>query len=79
MTATVEGGWCRFCRNEHTPGLIHSMGCPIRIGTKVAMAAWEYGYREGWNGNLHTEREMRNFHPSHSLGEYIGFLEFNEG
>lgn len=69
MTGTVSSKKCRFCRR---PVDQHVVGCPQRIGTKVAMEAWEYGYREGLREIYIPEHQFKTLHPSRVCGYHAG-------
>ena len=73
MTGTVSSEECRYCL--HSFGRPHHADCPIAVGSKVSMAAWQYGHEEGSRGREYLPHEMRNFHPSRKLGLDAGQIE----
>ncbi len=74
MTITSGGAVCRYCWRRVES---HQDACPIKIGTKVAMAAWDYGHGECALGRSYEDWEMKNFHPSRRLGATIGMIEWD--
>lgn len=75
MANTMGGSRCRFC--GHWVEGNHFEGCPTVIGTKVAMAAWEYGYREGLANRYIPERQYKALHPSRLRGYLTGQSEYD--
>ncbi|KKR36227.1 MAG: hypothetical protein UT69_C0033G0002 [Candidatus Yanofskybacteria bacterium GW2011_GWE1_40_10] len=76
MATTTGGERCEFCwRPISVSG--HNDGCPILVGTPLAMVEWESGWREGSGDNYLRAYQLRYHAPSWRLGYRAGKAEID--